>query len=81
MLERMGHVIFSPAFIDLEHPAILRALFRHILDHADVAGVDVRGRPVLRFEVVCEPWLLDKLAAFGAAEEDLEDDDPAESSG
>ncbi len=30
------------------------------------------------FEFAAEPWLLDKLAVVGSAEEDVEDDDPGE---
>lgn len=57
---------------------MLRALLRHIVEHADCEGFDAFGRPVLRFEFACEHWLLDKLAALGAGDEDLEEDDPAE---
>jgi hypothetical protein len=48
-------------------------LSRHIVDGADIVGTDVRGRPVMRFEFAAEPWLLDKLAALRAAEENRED--------
>ena len=65
-------------WIDLESPTVLRSLLRHIVEHADVAGIDAFGRPVLRFEFACEHWLLDKLAALGATAEDMEDDDPLE---
>ena len=74
----MAELSIPPEFIDLEHPTVLRALIRHIVEHADCDGVDAHGRPVLRFEFACEAWLLDKLAALGAGDEDLEEDDPAE---
>ncbi|MFO1067049.1 MAG: hypothetical protein U1E14_00815 [Geminicoccaceae bacterium] len=74
----MAAVIVTPEFINLEHPAILHAILLHLVENADVIGHDRRGLPVLRFEFVAHPWLLDKLAALGAAEEDFEDDDPAE---
>jgi hypothetical protein len=57
---------------------VLRALLRHIVEHADMAGVDAFGRPILRFEFAADDWLLDKLAALGAAADEMEDDDPAE---
>jgi hypothetical protein len=74
----MAELLTPPAFLDLEHPTVLRALLRNIVEHADYHGVDAFGRPVLRFEFACEAWLLDKLAALGTADEDLEEDDPAE---
>jgi len=51
---------------------------RHIVEHADVVGEDVRRRTVLRFELAAEPWLIDRLATLGAADEDREESDPAE---
>ena len=36
------------------------------------------GPAIMRFEFAAEPWLLDKLAVVGSAEEDVEDDDPGE---
>ena len=75
---RMAELLTPSAFLDLEHPTVLRALLRHIVEHADCDGVDAYGRPVLRFEFACEAWLLDKLAALGSGDEDFEDDDPAE---
>ena len=74
----MADLVIPPEFLDLEHPTVLRSLLRHIVEHADCDGVDAFGRPVLRFEFACEPWLLDKLATLGAGEEDLEDDNPPE---
>lgn len=74
----MADLVIPPEFIDLEHPTVLRALLRHIVEHADCEGVDAFGRPVLRFEFACEEWLLDKLAALDAGDEVLEDDDLAE---
>ena len=73
----MADLVIPSEFIDLDHPTVLRALLRHIVEHADCDGIEAYGRPVLRFEFACEPWLLDKLAALGAGDEDLEDDDPA----
>jgi hypothetical protein len=71
----MAELVTPSQFLDLEHPTVLRALLRHIVEHADCNGIDACGRPVLRFEFACEHWLLDKLAALGAGEEDLEPDD------
>jgi hypothetical protein len=45
----MDNKIFTPKFIDFEHSAILHALVRHILDHADM--VELPGRPVLSFDL------------------------------
>jgi hypothetical protein len=70
----MGTIRTTPQFIDLEHPEVARALLRHIVDGADIVGEDLRGRPVMRFEFAAEPWLIDKLATLGAAEEDKEED-------
>ena len=78
MLAGMAAVIVTPEFIDLDAPAISRALLRHIVLHADRIGVDAQGHEILRFEFAAAPWLVDKLASLGAAAEDLEDDDPAE---
>ena len=69
----MAKVITTPEFVDIDHPLVARALLRHIVDDADIVGTDARGRPVMRFEFAAEPWLLDKLAAMGAGEEDLEE--------
>lgn len=68
----------TPAFINIEHPVILRELLCHMLDHADIVGEDRRGRPVLRIQLALEPWLLDKLAAIGAREAELEDNEREE---
>ncbi len=65
-------------FIDFEHPAIAGAILAHIVEHADVVGTDRRGRTVMRFEFAAPPWLIDKLAAFGARQADLEPDDDFE---
>lgn len=70
----MPAMIVTPQFVDLEHPVVARELLRHIVEHGDIVGNDVRGRTILRFELVAEPWLLDKLAALGARAEDLEDE-------
>jgi hypothetical protein len=70
----MGTIRTSPQLVDLEHPEVARALLRHIVDGADIVGQDPRGRPIMRFEFAAEPWLVDKLAALGAAEEDREEE-------
>ena len=44
----MAELLTPPAFLDLEHPTVLLALLRHIVEHADCDGVDAYGRPVLR---------------------------------
>ena len=51
----MSKVIVTPEFVNLEHPAVTRALLRHIVDNADIVGEDWRGRTVMRFEVAAEP--------------------------
>ncbi len=68
----MSNVFVTPNFLNLESPLITRAILKHIIAHADIVGEDAGGRPVLRFEFACEPWLIDKLASYGAAEEDAE---------
>lgn len=64
--------------IDLSEPAAMRAVLAQLLHHADLAGFDRRGRPILRIETAIPLWLLDELLVFGTDDEDLEDDDPAE---
>jgi hypothetical protein len=54
-----------------ESPHLAKAILAHIIANADMVG-EVRGRPIMRFEFSCEPWLMDKLAAFGVGDEDLE---------
>jgi hypothetical protein len=68
----MSTVIVTPEFLNLEAPCLAVAILEHIIANADVVGEDRQGRPVMRFEFVCEPWLMDKLAAYGAINEDLE---------
>ena len=68
----MSKVVVTPEFMNLEAPELSRAILAHIIAHADLVGHDLSGRPVLRFEFACDPWLMDKLAAFGASSEDLE---------
>jgi hypothetical protein len=63
----MAKVICDPAFLDLEHPAVLRAMIHHILGHAHIEGIDPGGRPIMTFSFPLEPWMLDKLTALGAA--------------
>lgn len=74
----MATVIVTPEFIDIDHPLIARAVLRHIISHGDVAGRDAHGRTVLHFELAASDWLLDKLAALGAGDEDR---DPREDDG
>ena len=69
-----GQLLLTP-HVDLSHPQIAQALLLDILDSADIVGHDHKGRAILRFDFAVEPWLLDKLAAVGAADEDLEDDE------
>lgn len=56
----------------------MRAVLAQLLQRADLAGFDRRGRPVLRIQAAIPLWLLDELLVFGAEDEDLEEDDPAE---
>ncbi len=65
----------TPEFIDIDHPLIARALLRHIVENADIVGEDRKGRPIMRFEFAAEPWMIDRLAALGSNEADLEDDE------
>jgi hypothetical protein len=50
-----------------------RALLRMMLAHGDVVGTDHAGRTVL--QLAMDSWTLDRLCAFDAATEDLEDAD------
>jgi len=68
----MSNVIATAEFLNLEAPRLAKAVLAHIIAHADIVGEDLGGRPIMRFEFVCDFWLIDKLAAFGAADEDLE---------
>ncbi|MGI9449847.1 MAG: hypothetical protein ACR2QH_04270 [Geminicoccaceae bacterium] len=68
----MSNVIVTPDFLNLESPAREKAVLEHIIAHADITSVDPGGRPVMRFEFVCPPWLMDKPAAYGAAGEHME---------
>lgn len=68
----MSNIVVTPEFVRIESPPVMRAIIDHFLDHAHVFGHDAHGWPVLRFEFACAPWLMDKLAAFGAVVEDLE---------
>jgi hypothetical protein len=78
----MSKLVVTPVFVDLDHPAITRAIVEHILENAHIVGQDELGREVMRFEFPVEPWMIDKLAVFGASEADLEpeplDDDERE---
>jgi hypothetical protein len=82
MLAGMGELLTHPAFLDLENPAVARALVQHILDHGHIVGLDHRSREVMRFEFPLLPGMLENLATFGAASADLEpeplDDDERE---
>jgi hypothetical protein len=71
----MAAIIVTPEFIDIENPLVARALLGHIVEHANIVGEDLHGRPVMRFEFTAEAWLLDKLAAVGARQADLEPED------
>ena len=68
----MSKVLITPEFINLESPPVMRALLHHLFDHAHIVDHDVSGKPILRFEFACVPWLMDKLAAFGASDDDHE---------
>ncbi|MDH3663256.1 MAG: hypothetical protein OEU92_25095 [Alphaproteobacteria bacterium] len=73
----MSNVIVTPEFLNLESPQLAKAVLEHIIAHADIVGEDPGGCPIMRFEFVCPPWLMDKLAALGVAGEhiDAEPDD------
>jgi hypothetical protein len=64
--------------IDLSEPAAMRAVLAQLLHHADLAGFDRRGRPVLRIQTAIPLWLLDLLLVLGAEDEEREEDDLAE---
>ena len=68
----MSKIFVTPEFLNLDSPIITKAILQHIISHADIVGEDSGGRPVMRFEFACEPWLMDKLAGYGAAKEDYE---------
>ena len=70
----MSNVIVTPEFLNLEAPRLAKVVLEHIIAHADVVGEDPCGRPIIRFEFVCPSWLMDKLAAYGAADEHMEAD-------
>jgi hypothetical protein len=74
----MAKIVSDPTFLDLEHPATMRAIIQHILDHGHIEGCDPSGVPIMTFSFPAEPWLISKLAAFGAALEDLEPDEDLE---
>lgn len=68
----MTNIIVTPEFLNLEAPRLAKAVLDHIIAHADIVGEDPSGMAIMRFEFVCPPWLLDKLAAYGAADEHME---------
>ena len=68
----MSKIIVTPEFLNLESPHLARAILEHIIANGDIVGEDLHGRPVIRFEFACDPWLMNKLASYGAAGEDLE---------
>lgn len=68
----MSNVVVTPEFLNLESPRLARAVLEHIIANGDIVGEDIGGRPVIRFEFPCDPWLMDKLASYGVAGEDLE---------
>ncbi|MDF1586467.1 hypothetical protein [Marinimicrococcus flavescens] len=47
--------VLTPVTIELEHADVLRQLLQRLLEHGAMAGVDRRGRPVLRIDSACEP--------------------------
>jgi hypothetical protein len=53
--------------LDLDHPAILRAILARIVETGDVIGRAGPRRTVLA--VTLDDWLLDELAAVGAGGE------------
>lgn len=50
----------------------------HIVEPADCDGVDALVGRCYASRFSCEKWLLDRLAALGAGDEDREEDDAAE---
>ena len=68
----MSKVVITPECINLESPPVMRALLHHLFDHADIVDHDQAGRPILRFEFTCAPWLMDKLSSFNASRADFE---------
>ena len=56
---------------NVQHPDVMRAILRGIVETGDVLGAAVPGRTVLA--VTVDDWLLDELAALGA---DIEDHEP-----
>lgn len=51
------------------------SLLHHIVEHDDIARGDRMERPIMRFEFVAEPSMLDRIAALGSKEADLDDDE------
>ena len=68
----MSNVVVTAEFMNLESPHLAKAILTHIIANADIVGEDLHGRSIMRFEFSCESWLVDKLAAFGAEDEDRE---------
>ena len=68
----MSKVVITPERISLESLPVMRALLQHLFDHGDIVGHDPTGKPILRFEFACAPWLMDKISSFSASREDLE---------
>ena len=68
----MSNLVITAEFMNLESPHLAKAILAHVIANADIVGEDLRGRPIMRFEFSCESWLMDKLAVFGAEDEDLE---------
>ncbi len=56
--------------LNLEHPAVLRAVLAQVVRTGDVLGPAGPGRTLLA--VAVDDWVIDELAALGAAAEDLE---------
>jgi len=72
MLLAMAKVVHEPVFIDLEDPAIMREMILHILEGGHIEGHDHQGRAIMTFSFPIEPWMIDRLATFNVADEDLE---------
>jgi hypothetical protein len=68
----MRSIRLTREFIDIEAPAVTRAILSGLLEHGDVVGHDQAGRVVITLAV--EPWLFDKLLTFDAATEELKPD-------
>ena len=67
----MSNVIITPEFLNLESPYLAKAILEHTIATAKTFSEDMQGhRPVMRFEIVCYPWMMKRLAACRTASED-----------